>query len=301
MKTVKKIFVNPLLISGFVCVCAGVILGQESQMKDVRAGSVNGKNVAMRVNSLLNSSGNVENREKEKKLIQKYILSPYLNKYSNLLITELIDYEASEDSCIILGRLDIDDDLRRKLLWSNKTPAVVRARLGDAEAKKETISKFREAKTVAEIRKRCNDLLYVGGEEMNKVFAEGLQSSDVLTNANGIVVSKVQILIQCYSNVDPDEELLSSEELIEHNVEKEGEFMEKKHSAYIENIEKYFTERLGSEVNINIPFLRLGPTLIERVSPLEKEKGVIEEGVRVPEKGDSVHICTFRLILWSWT
>ncbi len=235
-------------------VCLTVNGEQGANLKDKDA-----ENVVKAVKAFADADGH-RARERAKRLLTMHKFSPRLQDHATQLIPLLKDYEESEDSCLILGRLELPEDLKKALLLSKRMPGIVRARLANGEAEKDVISRFWNASRVSELRKRGEDLLYVGSAQTLREFSKALESRDVMTDVHGISVSRVLILMQCYRNVDPGERLLSYSEISKHLVQDEGEFAAKEHQDYLKEIRVYFREELGRDVDIHPPYLRLGPT-----------------------------------------
>jgi hypothetical protein len=181
-----------------------------------------------------------------------------IHEYSSKLISYFTDYKTSEESCVILGQLDLPKDVIDELLISEITPAKVKARLGDQSSTETVLMKFTTAYSLASKRTYAYDLLYVNNEQTLKEYFTAMESQEVFTNYRSEKISLTLVMIQTYGEVNPDTSLFSPKEYQNYCYTTENEFKKEKYQAYLRRIEKYFFDKYGVELNINPPFLILG-------------------------------------------
>jgi hypothetical protein len=266
----------------FMFLFAGSVAGQDPEesskvlMEYWKPGSSESVMITSRVQFVeMNVDDVLQNHkqyEQAKDALTSHVLSPALVDYSDELISKLSDYRISEASCLILGRLNIDDELKQSLLSSEITPLVVRARLGDIEAQKEVIKHFQSAASIIELRRRCEDLLYVGSADAMSAFGDALESDVVMDSAGGASVSELAILVQCWRKTDPDNLLLSYRSMEDHRVACEEDFLKEKHQMYMLELERYFTIKLGRKVKVRAPYLMFGFNKSISIRPIRLQK-----------------------------
>lgn len=203
--------------------------------------------------------------DKKKSICSSALLNPSLAKFSELLIPELMDYRTSKESCLILGRLHISEELKNSLLSSPTTPELVRARLGDSDAEDAIINNFENASD-SELIKKCMELFYVESKKCMETFAKALESDVVVTYGSDSAESRASILIMTYYRVY-DRRKENFARLLENSVSRKGDFLKPKHQAYLRELEVYFSQALGRDISIKAPFMRLGAFSMKHVTP----------------------------------
>lgn len=186
-----------------------------------------------------------------------------LRRYSSQIVECLKDYETSEESSIILGLLDLPDELKNALLKSKNTPAKVKARLGDKEAEQKVIEKFNTA-TLEYKETYALQLLYIGTPDALTSFIEMLESTEYYHDSRGKTESVALAMIWSYGQVNPDVPLFSSDEYIKHCYTTREEFQRPEHQEYLRRVEKYFLHNFNIEIHIKAPFLIEGREIIEK-------------------------------------
>lgn len=201
----------------------------------------------------LRSQNNAERLDAKRQLLRPEMI-PVLKNYSKQIVEILRTDLESEESLEILALVDLPKDLKASILSSPRTPDKVRARLGETEVERKLIALFRDEKSLYAVRKYALDLLYMDTPNTVKTFAAGLESKRVFTDVHGNQFSLVQILIQTYGQVHPDDALFSPSEYMKHNVGIE-EFKGKEHQEYLRRIESFFRSEHGLSLHINPPLL----------------------------------------------
>jgi hypothetical protein len=223
--------------------------------------------VSIYVERLRNASNEAE-KEKIKSFLVDYVLSPYLIEHKKVIIPLLLDFDKSEASCVLIGALEPNDELIKEILSSPVAPDMLKAKYGNESSMRNVINRFTNSNSIPELRKNAIEMLYVGGERVSAVYADSLSSKDVIEEFSGTLVTKVYILVQCYSLVDPDEELISPENLLKYNTNSKGVILTEGYHNYLKLLSEYFSNKFERMVVIDVPYLRKGDLFLhEYIEP----------------------------------
>ena len=176
-----------------------------------------------------------------------------LKNFAPAIIEALKDDLKSDQSAILLSLLPLPEEIKKKLLSSDHTPDIVKAKLGDQAAETRVIAEFKKAK--AEDKGRWGSrLFYIDTPNVMKEFVKALESKEIFKNVHDNTYSQVNALLVVYGQHHPEEPLFSYTEFQKHNVSAE-EFKKREHQDYLRKVEAFFREKYKIDVMINPPLL----------------------------------------------
>lgn len=201
-------------------------------------------------------------------------LKAYSTSIRNILFNCYKDCPGSQYNRRVLGLLDLPQYMKDSLLNLEYTELEVRAGLGDFTAQQEVISEYQnflsmDIKTDRELddelySKKLPEalLVYMGSEKAIKLFLQGLNSKEVFEDTYGQApynkISLFYYLLGAYSAYIEDTPPIMSQFYLQRFLYTEEGTLGKEYQNWLKELEKYFEERYGIELDIRAPYLIQG-------------------------------------------
>lgn len=189
-----------------------------------------------------------------------------IEKFSNDLIEPLsIDYIFNKRKMEVLALMQLPQKTRDSILNYEGTPLYIKARLGDSVAEIKIIREFDSLVSMnfnsdviekrASLIKLAQKLMYIDSDKSINTLVKALETPLVDDLKNGIIESRMSLLLSQYGKYNPYEFMLSYRCLrFLVGLKNKTDEMQK----YFDLLEAYFKRKHNQIIVIQAPFLNYG-------------------------------------------